>query len=123
MTVAPEICLMLMLIISKHGEQVFLHRIILAFAFPQFSELFPEGDSVTILINDVLGEDVVTARHCLYQNGDPEPLADILEIFGGNYVRVKSEVGKLDPGNSNVDFDEDDFEEILKEEKDMEVND
>ena len=34
-------------IISKYGEQVFLHRIILAFAFPQFSELFPEGDSVT----------------------------------------------------------------------------
>ena len=34
-------------IISKHREQVFLHRIILAFAFPPFSELFLEGDSVT----------------------------------------------------------------------------
>ena len=66
---------------------------------------------------------MVNARHCLYQNGDPEPLADILEIFGGNYVRVKSEVGKLDPGNPNVDFVEDDFEEILNAEKDMEVND
>ena len=66
---------------------------------------------------------MVTARHCLYQNGDPGPLADILEIFGGNYVRVKSEVGKLDPGNPNVDFVEDDFEEILNVEKDMEVTD
>ena len=110
-------------IISKHGEQVFLHRIILAFAFPQFSEMFPEGDSVTILINDILGEDVINARHCLYQNGDPEPLAEILEIFGGDCVRVKSEIAKLEPGDLDVDLVEDNIEDILNEEKEKEVND
>ena len=107
-------------IISKHGEQVFLHRIILAFAFPQFSEMFPEGDSVTILINDILGEDVINARHCLYQNGDPEPLAEILEIFGGDCVRVKSGIAKLEPEDLDMDLVEDN---ILNEEKEKDVND
>ena len=31
-----------------------------------------------LLINDVLGEDVINARYCLYQKGDPEALAEIL---------------------------------------------
>ena len=97
-------------IISKYGEQVFLHRIILAFAFPQFSEMFPE---VTILINDILGEDVINARHCLYQNGDPEPLAEILEIFGGDCVRVKSEIEKLEPGDLDVDIVDDNVENLV----------
>ena len=110
-------------IISSDGHQVFLHRIVLAFAFPQFSEMFPEGDSVTILINDILGEDVINARHCLYQNGDPEPLAEILEIFGGDCVRVKSEIAKLEPGDLDVDLVEDNIEDILNEEKEKEVND
>ena len=106
-------------IISKDGHQAFLHRIVLAFAFPQFSETFPEGDSVTIIINDIPGENVIKARHCLYQNGDPEPLAEILEIFGGDCVRVKSEIAKLEPGDLDWDLveDNDNIEEILEQEK------
>ena len=110
-------------IISKDGDQVFLHRIVLTFAFPQFSAMFPEGDSVTILINDIPGEDVVKARTCLYQNGDPEPLAEILEIFGGDCVRVKSELTELEPGDLDVDLVEDDSKEILKKEREKELND
>ena len=110
-------------IISSDGHQVFLHRIVLAFAFPQFTELFPEGDSVTILINDITSEDVFNARQCLYQNGDPEPLAEILEIFGGDCVRVKSEIAKLEPGDLDVDLVDDNIEDILNEEKEKEVND
>ena len=110
-------------IISKHGDQVFLHRIILAFAFPQFSEMFPEGDTVTILINDITGEDVINARHCLYQNGDPEPLAEILEIFGGDCVRVKSEMAKLEPRYLVVDLVEDNIKEILEQEKERDMKD
>ena len=110
-------------IISSDGHQVFLHRIVLAFAFPQFSEIFPEGDSVTILINDITSEDVFNARQCLYQNGDPEPLAEILEIFGGDCVRVKSEITTLEAGNLDVDLVEDDIKENLTQEQEKEMND
>ena len=37
--------------ITKNGEEIYLHRIILRFAFPQIDEMFPDDDTVTI-IND-----------------------------------------------------------------------
>ena len=86
-------------IIAKYGKEIFLHRIVLIFAFPNLSEILPGDDSVTIIINDVVGEDLINARNSLYQNGDPEPLGYILEMFepGLDLVNFELPEEPLDP--------------------------
>ena len=83
-------------IICGDGKTVYLHKIVFNFAFPQFSEVLPNGDGkIVIIVPGCDFQTIIEARNTLYLDGLTKPLETILEQGFGSQV-TKEENSEVD---------------------------